>query len=533
MSSRWRELVSRSERWLRARDPAGPDAPPLTLAPVVALLVAVVVSLQMFWRLTFPAMQDFWHHAAMIAIVADYHRAGSIYPDWYTGFDPLSANSLLYGAGALVAQVIGVLPAERLLVGLAYFAGVPLALLYALRVFGRDPWPAVLAVPLCWNRLVAFGFANMLFAAPLFVLSIPVFYRAIAAPTRRRTFGAALLFAVLFLGHGHLFLWAGLLAALITLGFVGHRGGRDALRTAALALAIVAPALALFAGWTGRAFFGASALRGAETSASHLGADFPPLDQRFATFVSRGLLATRDPREPLVWLAVLGLLAVATVLAQRERKAGPPVLELAVIATLAGSFFLPENLSTHEVIASRNVSIAAWLAPVFAAPVTSTASRAGRWLVIGAMLAIGAGQQIVYRAAEDGLARETAGLAEVIAAMPPRLRLHMVKLDPTSAYVPERALWHVEKAYMAEKFGVTPDTPALLATGAVHLKPGVDPHWIRRTSSQWPLDEDIWRNFDLVLVRRWWATPEQIAAAEARATLLKRAGEWEVWQRKQ
>ena len=294
------------------------------------------------------------------------------------------------------------------------------------------------------------------------------------------------------------------------------------------------PACVLFGAWVRRAFYGASALLGASADAGHLDADMPSLEYRFSTFLGRGLVATKDWRELYVWLAVALLLGLAITLGRRfpTRGEGPPVLEMAALATVAGAFFLPENLATHEVIASRNVGIAAWLAPVFAAPVAAAASRAWRGAVVAAMVAIGVASTVIYRDAEDAMRAETAGLREVLDAMPPRLRLHMVKLDTNSAYFPERALWHVEKIYMAEKFGTTPDTPAILATGAVHLRPGVDPHWIRRHSAAWPLDGEIWDNFDLVLVRKWYPTPILLGVAQQRGRLLKKSGDWEVWQTK-
>src|SRR5207244_1057622 len=97
---------------------------------------------------------------------------------------------------------------------------------------------------------------------------------------------------------------------------------------------------------------------------------------------------------------------------------------------------------------------------------------------------------------------EMAGFDWVMQAAPARERLHYVKLDSDSKYFTWRPFLHVEKMYMGERLGQVADTPAILSTAAIRLKPGVEVHRLVGHSTNWPEQEEIWDYFDLVLVRK-------------------------------
>ena len=63
------------------------------------------------------------------------------------------------------------------------------------------------------------GFANLLFAAPFMVVTMPVFYRTLVAPTWKRIAASAALFVAVFLSHAHAFLWLGVLSFTLTVAF--------------------------------------------------------------------------------------------------------------------------------------------------------------------------------------------------------------------------------------------------------------------------------------------------------------------------
>ena len=263
------------------------DAEPLGVLPLLCLTLALGFSVWMYWRWNIQPMQDLGHHLGLAAVVADYGRAGSIYPPLYETPNPLNANALLYFVAGYLGKLTGVTTAVRLSMTF-YLVGVPLGNLYALRVFGRSAWPAVLSVPFVYNMNYLGGFANLLFAAPFMVFAIPVFYRALIAPSRWRVAASAALLCLTFLAHAHAFLWLGALCFFVTLFvFVGRLTSSEvrwrerligAGKTALLALGVALPSLLLFERWYEWAF-GEGREEGAVTAVTsgldnNFGADF-------------------------------------------------------------------------------------------------------------------------------------------------------------------------------------------------------------------------------------------------------------------
>jgi hypothetical protein len=128
---------------------------------------------------------------------------------------------------------------------------------------------------------------------------------------------------------------------------------------------------------------------------------------------------------------------------------------------------------------------------------------------------------------------EVQGLEWVMQAAPPRQRLHYVKLDSYSAYFAWLPLAHVEKIYMGDGLGHSADTSGILSTSAIRYKKGVEIHRVMDHSQDWPSNMEIWKNFDLVLTRRWHPTAAQQALAERRGELLRKMGDWELWRSKE
>jgi hypothetical protein len=514
-----------------------PQAEPLTWPPLLALLVALALSLEMWFRWKIQPLVDLYFHVGTTALVADYGRPGSIYTALYLPYDPLVANSLLSTIAGWLGKIIGVVPSFRFCMT-AYHAGVPIAFLYALRVFGRSAWPAVLAAALVYGRVYEAGFANMLFAAPLLVLVVPLVYRALDRLTASRIRALIVLFCLLFVGHAMLFLWGGVLAVFVTLWMMGSaladndvplrgRIGRAAAR-AMVALYCVVPSLALFARWY---------LRG-RAAAQRAGApgvmeyNFTPLAEKMGLAFGTALkpLETTDDIVFLVMFFALALVAVS--LSRRESYRPPPLLELTCAVTAVSYFVLPQDITGTYSIATRQLPIALWTAGVFALPVRPRVSRLGRYVVILGIL----GSTFYFLRAwrENLVAFETTeaqGLETVMDAMAPRKRLAYVKPDPNSRYFPGRALWHVEELYMGEKLGEGCD-PAPFAYGtttAVQHRPGINPAGYDG-SSNWPFSDSIWQGYDYVLTHRWHPNPAQLREAERRGHLRAASGDWQVWE---
>ncbi len=534
---------ARVRAFLDRLDPNDSDtADPLSVPALLALAVALAVSVSMFVRWRIQPMQDLGHHLALSAVVADHARPGSLYPALYEPFDFLAANSLLYTVAGYGGRLVGVTAAVRACM-VFYLAGVPLATLYALRVFGRSPWGAVLSVPLVYNMCFVAGFANFLFAAPLLVLGVPWFYRALIDPTYQRLLPAAALFVLVFLAHAHAYLWLGVLCSGITLTMTAgvltsDEPGSERLRlagtTAVAGLACVAPSLLLFGHWYQRAF-GESRLAGGvltatASAAEGFGATYPSMRDLFI-YLPLYAMKTLVSDEDLAIYVVLGVLVLlALTIARSHRYDRPPVLEFCCALTFVSYFFLPEHLSGHDVLGSRQPSIALWFLPAFVSPVPLSSSRLGRALVIGGIVCIVAAWLETWH---DDLVRfqtEANGLEEVLAAAPPRKRLHYVKMEPESAYFAWKSFWHVDKFYMADKFGTVADTPGLLSTSAIRYREGIDIHRVTDHADDWPENPEIWDNFDLILVHDWTPAEEDMDEALRRGHLLAKKGLWQLWE---
>lgn len=522
---------------------AHPEVEPIGLLPLVALGACLFFSVRMFLHSKFPPMQDLGHHVALSAVVSDWGRPGSLYTALYEHYDPLAANSLMYTVAGYVGRVVGVVTALRGCL-VFYLVGVPLANLYALRAFGRSSWGAVLAVPLVYNMNFVAGFANLLFAAPLMVAVIPAFYLALSRPSWRRTLGTSLLFGALFLAHAHAFLWTGSICFLLTLAMAGaalarpgELGGRlRATRTLlGVSLVIVLPSVLLFLRWYERTF-GAGRMEGAVINATGtldqgFGAYFQPPATRFANIaycLKTFLPDDDDLRNAILVLAVTG---VAVSCARLHRFRRPPVMELTCVVTALSFFFLPEGMKGHDVIASRQIGIAMWFLPALVTPVPWRASPFARAAVVAGILAVSAvclrSLQAHWTSFEGD---DVAGLDDVLRAAPPRLWLHYVKIDPESRHFAWRALWHVDKFYMGEKLGQVADTPGILSTSAIRYREGVEIHRVGHHAHDWPSVDEIWDNFDLILVHKWTPTAEDRRKAEAHGSLLRRSGDWELWR---
>ncbi len=401
---------------------------------------------------------------------------------------------------------------------------------------------AVVSVPLTFNLIYMLGFSNNLVAAPLLVLSVPVFYRYLERPSWRRWLGVALLVLLVFMAHAQVFLWTGVLLATLTV-YMALRAGADrwskegpllaVLKVLACSFAAVVPALLCFGRWYYRTFVHVTgpqlALAGPKDS---FGAVFiAPENVWNGLLVSQRVM--KNPEALKQQWALVVLLALALVLARFYRWAKPPILEAAFFLSLVSYFLLPENLTGQDILASRQISVALWFSAVLFTPIPARVSRFAHWAVVAGILAwSGAHLRLWSQELAKFEAKEAHGLDEVMMAAPPRLAIHYVKDDPESEFFYARPFWHVEKWYMSEKLGRGDDTTGVQANGTIRFREGVVAHRGIGEGPTWVRSAELWDNFDLVLLRRRSPRPEERAELEKRAYLLSRVGDWEMWRKR-
>lgn len=527
-SARARKTI---HRWLGRIDPAPADvAEPLRATPLLLLAAAILASVLTYLRQRYHPMQDFGHHLAMAAVVADRGRPGSLYTDLYTPFDALGANSLLYTLAGNAGRLVGVGTAMRAAM-VGYLAGMPLASLFALRRLGRSPWGALAAVPLAWSLVWTSGFANFVFAGPPFLLTLLAFHQLLERPTAARYVATLVGFVLTFLAHVHVFLWLGVVTALWTVVRLARgpteRTGRlrDALWTTALAATVVMPSLYLLRRWLTRSVpTPHDAPWMLQPPAKEHSVVFRFVEDALQDMTSYLKVFSNNDAD---LLTLLGLMALAFVCARlgNGHARRPVILEMAFASTLVSYLVLPEHTDEQAVIGSRQLCIAMWVAPVFFEP---PRGRARGW-VLAALLGLVAFDLAAWNRQLRHYATEVAGLRRVLDAAPPRKRMHYVNhITPDSNYFRTHVFWHVDKWYMADKFGQCGDNPAVGSMNPIRY--AKDPKRLGPNHASWVDDAAVWTHFDLVLVHGWEPTSAQLTRAAGRGRLVAQSGAWQLWE---
>lgn len=406
-------------------------------------------------------------------------------------------------------------------------------------------WPAVLSTAFVYNMVYVAGFANLLFAAPFMILALPVLDRCLERRTTGWILGAVALYVIIFLSHAHGFLWTGFLSAvlvvarMVSAGAAQHRSLRDRVREvgalAVLAVAVVGPSLVLFLRWYRRTFGEGRRAGGVAAAtagaADKFGAWWKPPKEVLSDLVTTTVKwFSNDDQDLKCVMMVIALLGFALAFSRMHRYRRPPVLELACAVTLGSYFLLPEGLTGHDVLASRQVSLALWFAPALFAPVPARTSRVARSVIVAATLVVTFQMLSTWRTHVAAFAAESRGLLEVLSRAPKRKWLHYVKIDNSSGVFTWFPYLHVDKYYSSEGYGQIADTPAILSTAAMRYRAGIDIHRIADHGNTWVFNDQIWSNFDLILTRRWAPSPDQLNRAREKGTLLAAEGDWQLWQ---
>lgn len=536
--------MNRMLRILRALDPNDdPSAEPLSMVALVTFVVTTSISVFLFLRWRVQPMQDLGLHASMAAIIADYNKAGSIYPAIYKPPDYLNTNSLLCTIAGLSGRILPPATAFKLTLAL-YVAGIPLANLYALRVFGRSAWGAVIAVPLAYNFSFVYGFCSFLFAGPLAIVAIPLFYRMLVRPTRRRVIAVAIVVTLLFLAHQHVFLWTGVL--LFTMTLVGVLVSTKRLvfgypttkpwTIAWVSLVAVLPSLLLLVRWYVHstrppAPDELTLVKPESLTWPSFVASLKPASRSFGDLQAIFNL-TNNEGDHRFYAALLIFAIICIAIGRLHTWKRPPVLEIACALTLTSFFVMPEDFGGQQVIASRQLGFGLWFAAALFTPVPGRVSRLGRLVAVVGVSSLAIFHLSYWAATMRKFEKnEVAGFDEVMAAAPPRKRLFYAKPDPESKYFPVRTFWHVEKWYMLLKQGQCDENPAYSNMQPIRYR-STYPIARLESDTHWPNVLKIWESFDLILVRRWQPTPHDLQLANEYGERVAKSGDWELWRSK-
>lgn len=183
---------------------------------------------------------DLGEHAAAMGTFAHWSAPGYGAEDHYAIAWTSSQYLLVHALGGLLARLVGVESAVKLLL-VALAVSWVAATRLLLRAAGSDERLAVFAALLFWNRALGLGFLPYLASLPLFLVTLAGFLRWPAPRRRRRGLALALASVAVFYTHASAFTL--LAATTAAVGAARFRG----LRHLARDLAPLVPATALAA----------------------------------------------------------------------------------------------------------------------------------------------------------------------------------------------------------------------------------------------------------------------------------------------
>lgn len=535
-------FVDRVAELFARLDPA-PRPAPISHTFVAFFLAGCALTIWLLASNKYLPGQDYSYHAHCSRVWIDAGKAGSAFERYAPG-NALDANTLMYSVASLLSHVSTPFGAFRF-VQAWYFIGFPIACLYAARALGRSPWGSLLAFPLCYTEVFGAGYANMTFAAPLFVFALVEYRRFTQAPSLRRGAVVALLFLLTFVAHAHVYLWLGGLVLLYSLCILMMRASeaittgprrsfRDIGLLAVSALAVAAPSLIVFYRWYARGY-GAGNSIGATGNGRSFATqmDWSPITQKFQGGALQAFHSTWSVYE-VHYLITLGLLVMlALAMARRGPERTAPLPELAVIASVVSFYLLPDGVAL-QMVAVRQWYFVYWLLPLVIVPIAPSRGALRSALIVVAILGwSGSRMAMIMQHLREFAQEDMVGFDRIVAAAPrePGLTLAYAAVNPRSQYFITSPMYHAYGFLGAQRSYDGPveysDQRSVAPIRYKNQPPLPIKHLYNNPG--WPSDAGIWQ-YDLVLVYRWSPTPAQEKIARDHGTLIASAGPWQLWR---
>lgn len=481
---------------------------------------------------------DLSGHMGLAGALAHWDEPAAKIPAYFERDIRLIPGILFEAFAAALHPLLGVPAATNLFIALFCVAGPPLALLYALRVFRRDPRLCLLAFPFLYHRCIWYGFVNFAASVPLLIASLALLEQCLkdgraGIPRRRRFVLLALLTFLTVAAHAFgAMVFFGLALLLILLS-------SPRLPTLAAVLVSFAPALAYLLRWlrTGTHTGSPGALLAQITGSVR------PVGGSLDLFYQWTINGLANDVDQYAFIAGAAGLAVPFVFAiiRRPPEKSPiplhlrakPVVLLSI--TLVMFFLLPMELRTPYwwAVAVRLVPLA-WLLAVLAIPLSSRQTPA--WALAPALAAgVFYGGYLAYDFRAWFRNVEMAGLNQVLDAIPKGARLHAI-FPP---FEHERHYAHYPIAfagnyYVVRRGGVA--TPMMDGTKDVWILPKPLPPrapWGMGRAFSWAL---YGRHWDYFLVKQPPpglppVRPVFRDAPPGAVTLVATSGLWSVYKR--
>lgn len=551
---------------------------------LMALLFATLatVTIVMLYRAPIGPGQDYHYH--LMAAAMNARPSNDPIRSLYLPLHPFDANTLVYRVAWPFIKLFGPVRGFQAAVALLLNLGFPAACWYALHRSKRAPWGALLAFVFVFSRGWAVdGFVPFLTSGAFMVWALAeweaIFAKRDARP-RTAIIRGAIASCLLFLAHGHTYVWTTIVLGGFTL-FAAIREfivdpepedepakraddesaapatertlrsrAIDALKIAGYSLAAIAPSLILLASWYRRAETYAPPIptpRGQEWRYPEI-----PLILRNSLQAADQYFTPLVTLEDYRFVAALALLSLGLLLVVRRDHKQTQYFEWFALLSLATFIVGPSDIKGQSV-APRQIEFFTWALPLVLwrakEPTLRTAAenvwhkRLAELALIGLVMAFSVKRIKAVEAALVGLNRVE--LAPLLALegpcrqnrRTPYSKLAYMPMSTASSYVQSVSM-HQAHETLAAICGV--ETPVynsrvrphhllpLRYRSAMPAPVGIFPqvgYWFVE-------DTGIVEAYDLYLTYQWEPTAEQRPVLEQRVVLVARSGPYSLYRRR-
>lgn len=432
-------------------------------------LVALIASvLAVPWLVArFPIGQDLPAHVETAWQLAALWRADATVTSMYVAHGPPWPNSLPTVVLGLVqwlsAGAVDGLVAAKVMTGLGIVAW-PVSLAVLLRVLGRPPLLALLALPTAYDLSVAFGFLHFVVGKPLWTLALATSLLAARTAQRRAVMAAGVVQVLLF--HTHLLLWVSSLPLTALAIVVGGFGLRT--RVVAIGGVIVGALPGLWWLTTRTAPPGASTTRPLPDALvrlwDHLG-ELAPGHGDVIGWVVAGVVA--------LVVCVVGSMDQTPPATWRDDRRARLVLALVGLATLAFAVLGPIRTPEASIVAERFTALGVAMLVLLLPAIDDRLGPRLALLLGGAVIALSLMLPTLWRFRD--FEHEAMGdFDALVDAVPPGAKIATTFERPLTRHGHHNVLWHWPKL-VARRGAVTDDSFAWRDTCVVGLAPGARP----------------------------------------------------------
>jgi len=315
---------------------------------IISLLSVVPI-----WLFDFLPFQDLPTLMSDVAILMNYTDARYGYDRYY------DIDVSLYGYWGFAAPVyalnliFSLETATRLAISL-FAVALPLSVMTLVRSLGRDPWVALMAVPLTYNYSLYMGFLTFLFALPFFFWAMACWYRVFGHADLKSKQGVVLIGSAILLSfltaQCHVIV-GGLLSASVLGICLSHPLGRSkVLLLAPLGLTILGPLVATQSSDALRSSYGAES--------SVLTITWTPIWQSTENLFTKAFyphVSWIGTVANVSYFALLTAMTIGTLSSVRHssvRWSCP-----AFVFVLVAYFAIPEGVGSTYYLSSRMISV--------------------------------------------------------------------------------------------------------------------------------------------------------------------------------